>query len=48
MGAGFGEEAAEMVDGGLSGGEHGGSDGDGIGRIGKRGLVGGVGEVKGV
>lgn len=33
---------------GLAGGEHRGSDGDCVGRIGERGLIGGVGEVKGV
>lgn len=45
MGAGFGEELVEVFDGGLSGGEHGGSDSYGIGRVRERGLIRGMGEL---
>lgn len=38
---------AEIVVGGFSGWEHGGSDGDGVGRGGETGPVGEVGEVEG-
>lgn len=48
MRAGFGEEAAEVVGLCFAGGEHGGSDGDYVGRVGERGLIGGVGEVEGI
>lgn len=48
MGTRFGEDAAEVVVVGLSGGEHGGADDDDVRRGGERGLVGGVREVKGV
>ena len=40
-----GEEAAEVGGGGLPGGEHGCSDGDGVGRVGERGLIGGLREL---
>ena len=45
MGAGFGEEAAEVGGGGLPGGEHGCSDGDGVGRVGERVLIRGLREL---
>ena len=48
VGAGLEEEAAEVVVVGLSGGEHGGADGDGVGRFGEGRVVGGVGELEGV
>lgn len=42
MGTGFGEQTAEMVVVSFTGGEHGGTDEDGVVGRGERGLIGGL------
>ncbi len=46
--SGLGKQTAKTVEGSFAGGEHGGSDGDGIGRGRDRGMIGLPGEDEGV